>query len=100
VHHVWSASSNENGNVRTVNNNGDRNNNEPNKRYDGARPDLLLKGNEKVVTGKATIMFLKNGPVRSGLQVRFVRMPRAKEVFSFLTAVGNFLSCGGKNKNG
>ena len=60
---VWSASSNENGNVRAVNNNGDRNYNNPNKRNCGARPDLLLKRSEKVVSGKATIMFLKNGPV-------------------------------------
>ena len=72
MHYVWSASSNDNGNVRTVNNDGDRNNNEPNKRNDGARPDLLLKGNANVVSGKAAIMFLKNGSVRSGLQVRFV----------------------------
>jgi hypothetical protein len=83
-----------------VNNNGDRNNNEPNKRNDGARPDLLLKRSENVVTGKAAIMFLKNGPVRSEFQVKFVRMPRAKEVFSFLTAVRHVLSCGGSNKNG
>jgi hypothetical protein len=63
LRYLWSASSDDNENVRTVHNDGDRNNNNPNKRLAGARPDLLLKGNEKVVTGKATIMFLKNGPV-------------------------------------
>jgi len=99
MRYVWSASSDGDGYVRNVHDDGDRNNCNPNKRLVGARPDLLLKRSEKVVTGKATIMFLKNGPVRSGLQVMFVWMPRAKEVFSFLTAVRHVLSCGGSNKN-
>ena len=60
---VWSASSLDYGFVRTVHHDGGRFNNVPYKRLVGARPDLLLKGNEKVVTGKAAIMFLKNGPV-------------------------------------
>ncbi len=53
---VWSASPN-NDNVRVVDKNGDKNWNNPNKRNLAARPDLLLKRNEKIVIGKAT-MFL------------------------------------------
>ena len=60
---VWSASSDGDGYVRTVYDSGDGSSCGPNRRDDGARPDLLLKRSEKVVSGKAAIMFLKNGSV-------------------------------------
>jgi hypothetical protein len=39
----WSSSSNDKKNVRAADNDGDKNWNNPNKRNNGARPDLLLK---------------------------------------------------------
>jgi len=91
----WSASSNENENVRCVNYKGDKNWNKPNKRKVSARPDLLLRRTTKCgrqrhrsLKQARYVDFRKNPPVL-----------KAKETFSFLTAVSLMLECGGRSKN-
>lgn len=84
----WSASSNENENVRCVNYKGDKNWNNTNKRKISARPDLLLRRTTKCgrqrhrsLKQARYVDFRKNPPVL-----------KAKETFSFLTAVSLMLS--------
>jgi len=52
--YVWSASSHENGNVRTVGSNGDRSHSEPSRRDDGARPALPSSVTSKIQTSEAS----------------------------------------------
>ena len=70
-----------------MNNDGDKNYNNPQKRKAAVRPDLLLKGNIKIASGKAA-SFRK-----TSLFTVFMQEPsvlKAKEVFSFPTAAGEY----------